>query len=160
MIDYVYPDGNEEGFLNVNSDICFIYDDYSKIKKKGKVGFHTRKKGVDLVVLRAKNVREQMSKANIIVGVEDVKAKDYMHHRNSGLNHVLCKIAKEKGIKIGFSFSDLLNADKKKRAILLGRMKQNVRLCRKYKVEMVFGSFARKPEDMRDVGEIKRLITC
>src|SRR3989338_6580410 len=60
--------------------------------------------------------------------------KDFMHQRNSGLNHVLCALAKENNVAIGFSFSSILHAEK--RAVLLGRIMQNILLCRKYKIPM------------------------
>ena len=81
------------------------------------------------------------------------KRRDFMHQRDSGLNHVLCALAKEHNVAIGFSFSAVLRAPT--RAKLLGRMMQNIRLCRKYKVRMVIGSFAKSNEDMRNVKDMQ-----
>ncbi len=72
-------------------------------------------------------------KVDVLVGAE-VVGRDFMFQRNSGLNQVLCKLAKENDVAIGFSFKDLLNS--KDKGALLGKMMQNVRLCRKYKVRM------------------------
>src|SRR3989344_3838600 len=63
--------------------------------------------------------------------------KDFMHQRNSGLNHVLCALAKEHNVAIGFSFSSILRAQHREK--LLGRIMQNILLCRKYKIPMVIG---------------------
>ncbi len=84
---------------------------------------------------------------DILLAPERVGKKDRLNQRDSGLNDVLCKFARDNDIAIGFSFSDVLNS--KYRAILLGRMMQNVRLCRKYKVRMVLGSFAKNVWEMR-----------
>jgi RNase P/RNase MRP subunit p30 len=70
-----------------------------------------------------------------------------MHHRNSGLNHVLCKLARDKNISIGFSFFELFISNKKE--IILGRIIQNVRFLKKYRVECFISSFASEPYQMR-----------
>ena len=79
--------------------------------------------------------------------------KDFMHQRNSGLNHVLCALAKENNVAIGFSFSSILHAEK--RAVLLGRIMQNILLCRKYKIPMVIGSFAKEEWDVRNEKDLQ-----
>ena len=84
---------------------------------------------------------------DILLAPERVGKKDRLNQRDSGLNHVLCALAKQNDVAIGFSFSDMLNS--KYRALTLGRMMQNVRLCRKYKVRMVLASFAQHPSEMR-----------
>ena len=89
---------------------------------------------------------------DILLAPERVGRKDRLNQRDSGLNDVLCKLAKENDVAIGFSFSDLLNS--KYRAVVLGRMMQNVRLCRKYKVRMVLASFAHDPWEMRSAYDL------
>ncbi|MSR85917.1 hypothetical protein EXS74_00810 [Candidatus Woesearchaeota archaeon] len=79
--------------------------------------------------------------------------KDFMHQRNSGLNHVLCSLAKENNVAIGFSFSNILHAEK--RGVLLGRIMQNILLCRKYKIPMVIGSFAKEEWDVRNEKDLQ-----
>ena len=79
--------------------------------------------------------------------------KDFMHQRNSGLNHVLCALAKENNVAVGFSFSSILHAEKRER--VLGRIMQNIKLCRKYKVPMVIGSFAKDSWDVRNEKDLK-----
>jgi len=88
--------------------------------------------------------RRALSDKNIdmVVSIEKNCGKDFMKFRNSGLNQVLCKLAKKNKIVIGFNFDDLLEA--KNRADILGKMIQNIMLCRKYKVEMYVYSEKRK----------------
>ena len=74
--------------------------------------------------------------------------KDKLNQKNSGLNHVLCELARENNVTIGFSFASVLNS--KRRIELLGRMIQNIILCRKYKVGMVIGSFAKNIDEQRN----------
>ena len=83
---------------------------------------------------------------------ESSNDKDFIHFRKSELNQVLCKLAKKNNIAIGFGFSYLVNSEK--REILLGRMMQNVFLCRKYKLKIVLGSFANKDIELRNKSEL------
>lgn len=91
-------------------------------------------------------------KVDILVSPERNIREDNLHYRNSGLNQVLCKLAAKNKVAIGFSFSDILNSNE--RGKLLGRMMQNVRLCRKYKVKIVFASFARTKYEQRNAKDL------
>lgn len=60
------------------------------------------------------------------------KRKDTLKQRDSGLNHVLAKIAKDKEIKIVIDVDDLNSiSDRKKKAQRLARIIQNVKICRR-----------------------------
>ena len=110
-------------------------------------------------IVIVKSFDEEISRAclenknvDILIGSELSNDKDFIHFRKSGLNQVLCKLAKKNDIAIGFSFSDLINYDK--REVLLGRMMQNVFLCRKYKLKTVLGSFANKDIEIKNKSEL------
>jgi ribonuclease P/MRP protein subunit RPP1 len=94
-------------------------------------------------------------KVDILLCPEKNSRKDLMFSRRSGLNQVLCKLAAKNDIAIGFDFSYLLNSTGKERAKILGRMSQNVIFCKKYKVKMVFSSFARKKYELRSDNFLK-----
>ncbi|MFC1768430.1 RNase P subunit p30 family protein, partial [Nanoarchaeota archaeon] len=64
-----------------------------------------------------------------------------------GLNHILCDIARQNKKIIIFNFSSLFS--EKNRGVVKGRMSQNIKLCRKYKVDTAIGSFALSPYQMR-----------
>ncbi len=91
----------------------------------------------------------ESSAIDILLSPERGVKKDSFHHRNSGLNNVICRLAKRKKIAIGFSFNEVLINKGAKRAEIIGRMMQNVRLCRKYQLRMVLGSFAKNKWQMR-----------
>ncbi len=88
-------------------------------------------------------------KTDLIYGIEKYTGRDKLNQKNSGLNQVLCRLARENKVKIGLSFNDLLNSDGAKRAVILGRMVQNAMLCNKYKVDVVVGSFANNKHELR-----------
>lgn len=95
-----------------------------------------------------KNLFEN-KKIGILVGLEKNRERDFMKSRDSGLNQTLCKLANKNKIVIGFSFSDVFNSNGIERSNLLGKMMQNAKLCRKYKVKVIVGSFASKWQELR-----------
>lgn len=102
----------------------------------------------------------QNKKVDILLNPEKNPEKDFIHQRNSGLNQSLCKLAKKNNIAIGISFNEILRNKSIRRAILLGRIKQNIKLCRKYKVRMVFASFAEDVYEQRAAKDLINFITC
>ncbi len=64
--------------------------------------------------------------------------KDFQKQRNSGLNHVLAKIAKKKGVTIGINFDEILSSSGKRKSEILGRLRQNIKLCNKNRLKMIF----------------------
>lgn len=79
---------------------------------------------------------------------------DKIHYRKSGLNQILAKIAKENDVAIGFGFSCLLNTTPVKRAMIIGRMKQNVRICRKAGTKMLVCSYANDLKELRGAKDL------
>ena len=75
-------------------------------------------------------------KVDVIFGLELGK-KDRLKQRDSGLNQVLCKLAKQNNIEIGIDFSQTNKMSDFPLSSYLGRLKQNIMLCKKYKVSMV-----------------------
>jgi RNase P/RNase MRP subunit p30 len=75
---------------------------------------------------------------NLLVINENLFLKDYMKQRNSGLNEVLANICAEKNISIGIQIEEIINKDTKEKARALARLAQNIMLCKKSKVKLVF----------------------
>lgn len=91
-------------------------------------------------ILENKNV-------NMLLSPEHEHKKDKLKQRDSGLNHVLCAIAKKNGIAIGIDIDKIRNKEKagdaeekKEKAELLARIMQNIKLCKKQKVSMLLVS--------------------
>ncbi len=89
----------------------------------------------------------EKSKVNLVYGMESIHPKDSVHYVRGGLDQITCKIAADKGKIIGFSFSDVLNT--KNSAKLLGRMRANLKLCKKYDVKVLFGNFSVDQNEIR-----------
>ncbi|MFA5084726.1 MAG: RNase P subunit p30 family protein [Candidatus Paceibacterota bacterium] len=96
-------------------------------------------------------------KVSGLVSPEHERKNDYMDRRNSGLNQVLCKIARDNKKEIIIDFRSILSKEKEERAILLGRIAQNIALCRKYGVRIRIANFASSIGEMRSSGELRSL---
>lgn len=144
------------GFSRVYHASLVIPNNFKDLRKK------VNKENGLVVVIGSQFNREVLSnkKVDILLSPHHGVVRDFLHYRNSGLNDVLCKLAKKNSVAIGFSFSEVLNSQGINRSLMLGRMMQNVRFCRKFKVPMVLASFAfegfemRAPKDLISFGVV------
>ena len=67
---------------------------------------------------------------------------------------MLAKLAEKNDVAIGFGFSFVLNANGIERGKIIGRMKQNVRICRKSKTKIVVCSYANNVKEMRGAKDL------
>ena len=74
---------------------------------------------------------------NILL-LNQAQRKDFQKQRNSGFNQVLAKIAKKNNITIGINLDEIINATPETKSKILARVRQNVNLCNKNKLEMEF----------------------
>lgn len=78
--------------------------------------------------------------------------KDRMKQRDSGFNHVLAKLAKKNGVSLGINLDEILEAKTlEKKSEILGRLRQNIKLCNKNNLKMKFISVKGKRKDPRDL---------
>ena len=168
--DIVFPDGNEKEFIELAEklgfdSLIFAYDRKKKfyeLEEKQKIKTYNAlitepkkiraaKKKIDLVIVKSRGDDREIferSKPDMIFAIEEKQKRDYMHQKGSGLNDVLSKLAVKNKIILGYSFNSILLSKKKKEKIM-GKMMQNIELCRKYKIKMCAASFAKKPYQMR-----------
>lgn len=83
--------------------------------------------------------------------LQQFKRKDFQKQRNSGLNQVLVKLAKKNKIKIGICLDEILKATPKDKSNILARVRQNIKLCNKGKVNMVFCGASVKDKSQQDI---------
>jgi len=103
-------------------------------------------------------------KVKALVSPEYNRKFDYTSYRNSGMNHVLCKIARNNDKTIIENFSEFLAREKKDRATWLGRILQNARLCKKYKAKFIVTQFVKGDEidnmvDSRKLNDFFRILS-
>lgn len=104
---------------------------------------------------RINRVVLESKKPTILVSPEYNRKYDYMDRRNSGLNQVLCKIARDNKKTIIINFQDVLQAEDEKKAILIGRIMQNIDLCRKYNVKLRIATFSDAKDRMFSSHDLK-----
>ncbi len=80
--------------------------------------------------------------------------RDFQKQRNSGFNHVLGKIAKKRNVSLGVNFDEILNSDLKDKSEIFARLRQNIKLCNKNKLEM---DFVMSKKNERDIYGLKAL---
>jgi len=168
-IDIVQPRNNETSLINKArelgySGVCFIYDESNTPKtllelKDFKIATavltqNPQKHKKKIIFSDSNDVNLIKQKPKILFNIEE--EKDSMHQRRSGLNQVICKLMKEKGVSYGISINLILKSNERDK--LIGRIIQNIKLCQKYNVDIVVGSFATKPFEMRNPGDIESFI--
>ena len=158
MIDIVFPSGNEEEFIQMArrvgiSKLCFLYTSVpvkTSFDFPVMTGLLCDEKNIqqmrgkaDLLFIRSasRTVLEQ-SAVDCVFGLEET-GKDYLHQRGSGFDHIMASVCAEKNITVVFDLSLL-----RRKPDVWMRMKQNMRLCKKYEVQMRVASFAKTPHQM------------
>lgn len=174
MIDVVFPRNNEKEFIELAKtlgfdEIVFVYpskaDFYHgtsniKIHNALLCGEKKVQKDFFCFVRNPEDARFVFEKSHPFCVFDlELQLKDFMHHRGSGFNHVMARFAAEKGVHLGFSFRSVLDASSVQRAQIIGRLKQNIRLARKYKVKTIVASFAQSPYEMRSPHDLANFFT-
>ncbi|MEK6869468.1 MAG: RNase P subunit p30 family protein [Nanoarchaeota archaeon] len=184
MMDIVIPNNNEEEFIAIAhklgyKTLYFLYNYETYQGKKKNFADIPGIKIVNGILADGKNLKKIKNKmeeesvfvaakssdkdmeimegslANLIFSFEENQRRDFMHQRASGLNHILCSLARKNDVAIGFSFSSILNA--KNTHEILGRIMQNLRMCRQFKVKTAIASFAKNPYEIRSMHDLKSL---
>jgi len=78
--------------------------------------------------------------------------KDDLHYRSSGLDQVLCKLMNKNNISLGISLDAINNY------VEIGRIMQNIVLCRKYKVKVLFFTFAKTKYELLSRKDVEGLL--
>ncbi len=79
--------------------------------------------------------------------------KDFLKQKNSGLNQVLAKIMKKKEIRLGIFIDELVESREKEK--ILGRLKQNIFLCKKENLNFSFI----EQKNKKSIQELKALLS-
>lgn len=187
QIDVCFPKNNESEFIKkaeklgitdlflvypYNRDLSEYKEKIGRLKEKTKISLvlslmpenkdvQRAKRVSDMVLIKSsENNRQILEKScpDIIFDMETLNKKDNVHYRSSNMNQVLCKLISKNGIVVGFSFSTLLNSKPRERAVILGRIMQNILFCRKYDIRFFIGSFAKEPFLLRDSRDLLSLL--
>lgn len=144
-------------FKDKGLDLGYERTIFSKIKKSKDI----KGKTPELQIAEARDIDEARKAAenknvDIIIGAESSPRKDNMHFRNSGINQVICKLCKANNTAIAIPIAEIINL--KKRNATLGRVMQNIKFCRKYKVRMIAASFAKTRLEQRTPSDVESFL--
>jgi ribonuclease P/MRP protein subunit RPP1 len=119
--------------------------------------------GADLILVTGGD--EEINRAasecwevDVLCHPERVIGKDLLDQKNSGIDDVMARFMAERGIAIEICLSELLSCYGVVRAQVMGRMRQNIKLARKYKTPIILTSGAqnrfgmRAPQDLYSLG--------
>ena len=134
------------------------------IKKQTKIevefaieGEKPKPKHFEQKILLGTKTKRLSKDATILLNNESEEEKDFTHQRRSGLNHVILEEAKQKEIEIYAGLNQVLGRKNWEQTRILGRMKQNLKLTKKKKINYEIISYAGKPENMRKAKDIESL---
>lgn len=185
--DIVFPKNNEKEFIAIAEKlqiggICFTYqfidrksiadakESVSKLQQATQIklaaAFTAAGSGIhkihDLnetaIAEASENSRDIVAKCSpeLVYNLELSAGKDFAKTRNSGLDKPTCQFARENNVIIAFSFSAMLNSANQQK--IIGRIMQNIKLCRKYKAKTAIASFAEEPYGMRSPHDLKSFL--
>jgi len=89
-------------------------------------------------------------KIDYLVSPERGDKKDTLKQRASGLNHVVAKLAKERGVEIIIDLGELSGMKGKQKALRIERIIQNIKICRKASCKIKIANLASETKDLVD----------
>ena len=106
--------------------------------------------------LIANNVDRSLLKSgvHVFIDLELLEKQDNVHHRNSGLDSTSAKLCAEQGALIGINIANIRKQD----PIIIGRIMQNIELCRQHKTRMAVISSAKTKEELLDPSDVTSLL--
>lgn len=154
-----------ESYRNKVSGELKNFEFLSNKKINVEIGFLVNQKNLNKAIKKSRFLAAKSSdkdrffieskKIKIIYGFEESGKRDFMHQRASGLNHILCELAGKNNVAIGFSYSSIIN--NKNPILIMGRMMQNIALCKKYKANKIIASFSSNPFELRQPHDVLSL---
>lgn len=112
--------------------------------RESRADFIILKKAPDEIVQYA--IQEGV--VDCVTGLEKGRQHIPLLYRNSGFNQVMAKAAAKNQVAVDFSFNNILKTEGEKRARFLARMKQNMKLCKKYNAPVILSSGAHDKWEM------------
>ena len=170
MYDIVFPKNNELNFIKQAkklgyNKLVFIYAEKT-FQSAPNIEGVSKKYGVEInkgCLCEKKFVESSFSIANSnrigwmkqdVKLIFDIEENDhFMNQKDSGMNVAVAQQMNQFNCMYGVNFSRILFY--KHRSDLLGSLMQNIMLCNKYKVSVVFASFTKTPLEMRNPEDLK-----
>ncbi|NCO11372.1 hypothetical protein CO038_01645 [Candidatus Pacearchaeota archaeon CG_4_9_14_0_2_um_filter_39_13] len=88
----------------------------------------------------------EYGKFQVLLSPEKNTGKGKLKKQESGLNHVLAKIAAKNGIAIGIDVEEISKLPKTEKGERLAKVRQNIQICRKAKAKIKVFNFTSKQQ--------------
>jgi len=146
----VLKDGEWDGFLIDSSEkeARRIIASLKDKKIKCKIGFIGGNDALNRRVIES-------LKIDYLISPERGIKVDSLKQRDSGLNHVIAKLSREKNISIIVDMNEVGKLKGKERALRLEKIIQNIKICRKAFCNIKIVSMAETKKDL--IGEKERI---
>ncbi len=172
MLDFVKPHNNEQDFSELAEilglKLCFVYDKLTKNTTKFPTALIVNRipdkkdiKDFDFLIFDSSKQPRSFASVKqpaIMINCELDSSKDNLIRINSGITDVIAAIMSKNnkiyGINLSNFFYNSLPKD-----ILLRRIAQNIKLCRKYNVPFIPLTLAEEPLDLRNPSDIKSFLS-
>lgn len=167
FIDVCIPKDNEEEFILIaeklgTQGLLFLYKgkekDLKEIQTKTKVKLYSGNidSGKSEIMFKEGNRKNVEDKnTQFLYDFEEQERKDSYHYKRSGINQVIAKLIKDKKKTIVIDTNKLLEKDA---VFYLGRIEQILMLSKKYNLDLIMCSFAKKPINLRSKQHFVSLI--
>jgi ribonuclease P/MRP protein subunit RPP1 len=117
----------------------------SIVELKRKIQLHWG--NVALVAVHGGN--EKINRAAVENPKVDILAHPSGERGEGGLNHVLVRYAAENGVAIDFNMNALIHSRRGDRARIIGKMRENLKMVRKFNAPVILTSHARSVYNLR-----------
>lgn len=173
-MDFAIPKSNEKELKarakELGLELTFLYE--PKKVPKGSGVLIRAEKALDLrradkfskaiIVVATSNedvIRAACSKKNItyITNLTTSTGRDHTHYRRGNVNQVIAKLCKQNKIGYLVDFNHILELEGRERELIIGRIKQNIKIFKKYKVPCKVASFAKNEYELRNMKDLEAL---
>lgn len=110
------------------------------------------RKKADVILVHGGNL--EINRKAVETPEIDVLCHPELERNDSGLDHVMAKLAEKNNVAIEINFREFLMAYRKKRSDVFSRIGKNVRLIRKYRCPFILTSGAVSPWDLRSPSDL------
>lgn len=171
VIDIVLPHGNEKQLLarakklGIKTLVCLSTQPATVdgcvlgiIAQPGKVQHAKKTASITAVFGSEQDLHVvEHEKPTLLINPEYGDRADHLHQRASGLNHILARACAKNNVTVCFTVAPLLKLSPAKRAQILGRISQNITICRQFRVPMKIATLAQTPEELRNPADLASL---
>ena len=102
----------------------------------------------DLLLVRGTNLN--LNRKAVQTKEVDILTHPEYNRKDSGLNHIMTKLAAKNKVAVEINFREILQSSKNTRSHIMHHIQENVKLCKKYKTPIIISSGAVSHWQLKD----------